>query len=112
MVDITERLNTKIGYHGIQGTPVRAGKAGSCELTPAVQLYDDYAQHTLDVLDRACARWGMQISVSKTKDSHSGRANIRDHSAIAKGLYKHLTKWRHSLSWAVRQVRVLRKGKK
>ena len=24
-------------------------------------------QHMLDVLDRACARWGMQISVSKTK---------------------------------------------
>ena len=23
-------------------------------------------QHMLDVLDRACARWGMQISVSKT----------------------------------------------
>ena len=24
-------------------------------------------QHMLDVLDRACARWGMQISVSNTK---------------------------------------------
>ena len=24
-------------------------------------------QHMLDVLDRACARWGMQISASKTK---------------------------------------------
>ena len=24
-------------------------------------------QHMLDVLDRACAQWGMQISVNKTK---------------------------------------------
>ena len=24
-------------------------------------------QHMLDVLDRACARWGMQISLGKTK---------------------------------------------
>ena len=24
-------------------------------------------QHMLDIVDRACARWGMQISMSKTK---------------------------------------------
>ena len=46
--------------------------------------------HMLDVLDRVCVRWGMQISVSKTKiltveeqgkDQHAGKEPAIHHTA-------------------------------
>ena len=68
-------------------------------------------QHMLDVLDRACAQWGMQISASKTKiltvEEQGKDQEVRDQPSITlRG--KHRRKWSHSLTWVVRLVRVPR----
>ena len=39
-------------------------------------------QQMLDVLDRACTRWGVRISTEKTKIPHTGETAV-DHATIA-----------------------------
>ena len=72
-------------------------------------------QHMLDVLDRACARRGMQISVSKTKiltvEEQGKDRQVRDKPSITLRA-KHWRKWSLSLTWAARWVRVPRWRKK
>ena len=62
-------------------------------------------QHMLDAVDRACAQWGMQIIVNKTKilsDVKQGKVNRRGSSQPSHHRAKHWRKLGHSHTRAPR----------